>query len=154
MKHSLFLLVTFVFFFAATSCEKEDVDTVKPEIILIEPAEDDTLFIGHEVHIDMELSDNVKLKSYKIDIHSNFDGHGHTKSASANVPWSFSKSWDISGLRNTSIHHHEIAVPATINGAPIATGHYHFTVYVTDESGNENKVITDVIVGFGTPREE
>jgi hypothetical protein len=154
MKHTLFIFGIIVLLFAVNSCEKEDNDTEKPEIVLIEPAEDDTLFVGHEVHLDMELADNVKLKSYKIDIHSNFDGHGHTKSALADVPWAYSKSWNITGLRNTDIHHHEIIVPTTINGSPIATGNYHFAVYVTDEAGNENKVIVDVIVGFGTPHND
>lgn len=153
MKQISVLLIAMAFIAFISSCEKEN-DTTKPVILLHEPADDDTLFIGHEVHLEMELSDDVKLKSYKVDIHSNLDGHSHTKSAMADVAWSFSKSWDISGLRNTGIHHHEIEVPTTINGSPIAKGDYHFSVYVTDEAGNESKVIVDVIVGVGVPREE
>ena len=37
------------------------------------------LKIGNEkgVHFEMNLSDDVMLKSYKINIHNNFDHHGH-----------------------------------------------------------------------------
>ena len=31
----------------------------------------------HGVHFEMDLSDDVMLKSYKIEIHSNFDHHSH-----------------------------------------------------------------------------
>jgi len=153
MKQISVLLIAMAFIAFISSCEKEN-DTTKPVIVLLEPADDDTLFIGHEVHLEMELSDDVKLKSYKVDVHSNLDGHSHTKSAMADVAWSFSKSWDVSGLRNTDIHHHEIEVPTTINGSPIAKGDYHFSFFVTDEAGNESKVIVDVIVGVGIPHEE
>ena len=144
-----------------TSCTNDVKDTTKPTITLHEPAEGDTLFIGHEVHLDVELSDDVKLKSYKVDIHSNFDGHGHavkplySKSAtSTEVAWSFSKSWDVSDKKNADIHIHEIMVPESINGSPIAKGNYHFSVYVTDQAGNESKVIVGVVVGIGTPKED
>lgn len=154
MKQISIVLIALAFTAFLSSCSKDDNDTTPPVILLIEPADDDTLFIGHGVHLDMELSDDVKLKSYKIDIHSNLDGHDHTKSAMADVAWSFSKSWDVSGLRNTDIHHHEIVVPTEINGSPIASGDYHFAVYCTDEAGNESKVITDVVVGVGAPDED
>jgi hypothetical protein len=154
MRQISIVLIALAFTTFFSSCTKDDNDTTPPVIVLIEPADDDTLFIGHEVHLDMELSDDVKLKSYKIDIHSNLDGHDHTKSATANATWSFTKSWDLSGLRNTDIHHHEIIVPTEINGVPIAAGDYHFAVYCTDEAGNESKVIIDVVVGVGVPDED
>jgi hypothetical protein len=139
----------------SVSCSKDDdKDTTKPVIVLHEPADGDTLFIGHEVHLEVEISDNVKLKSYKVDIHSNFDGHVHTKGANADVAWSFNKSWDISGLKNTHIHHHEIIVPTHINGSPIAKGNYHFSVYATDEAGNESHVVVSVVVWDGEPHED
>lgn len=136
------------------ACDKTDDDTTKPAIELEEPADGDTMFIGYDAHLEMELSDNVKLKSYKVDIHSAFDDHGHSKSATLDVAWTFTKSWDVSGMKNAHIHHHEITVPATINGSPIAKGKYHFMVYCTDEAGNESYVVRDVIVGEGVPEEE
>jgi hypothetical protein len=161
MKQTLFFAFVLAFAIFSISCTSDVKDTTKPVIVLHEPAEGDTLFIGHDVHLDVELSDDIKLGSYKVDIHSNFDGHGHavkplfTKTAtSADVAWSFSKSWDVSDKRNTDIHHHEITVPTTINGSPIAAGDYHFSVYVTDQAGNESKVIVGLVVGVGTPKAE
>ena len=55
----------------------------KPVIDLIEPEEGAVLKIGNEkgVHFEMNLSDDVMLKSYKINIHNNFDHHGHDSRA-------------------------------------------------------------------------
>jgi hypothetical protein len=138
-----------------TSCSDDDSeDTSKPVIDLHEPADGDTLFIGYDTHLEMDLSDNEKLKSYKVDIHNNFDDHGHTKSTSANEAWTFTKSWDVSGLKNTHIHHHEIVIPTTVNGSPIAKGKYHFMIYCTDEAGNESYVVRSVVIDEGIPKAE
>ena len=69
---SLLATVTFMF----SSCDNDDSsDTTKPLIELHEPEEGQALEIGneHRVHFEMDLSDDVMLKSYKIEIHSNFD---------------------------------------------------------------------------------
>lgn len=71
---SLLATVTFMF----SSCDNDDSsDTTKPLIELHEPEEGQALEIGNEhgVHFEMDLSDDVMLKSYKIEIHSNFDHH-------------------------------------------------------------------------------
>lgn len=73
---SLLATVTFMF----SSCDNDDSsDTTKPLIELHEPEEGQALEIGNEhgVHFEMDLSDDVMLKSYKIEIHSNFDHHSH-----------------------------------------------------------------------------
>ena len=65
--------------FAFISCDDSDSDTTKPVIELSEPEEGQELKIGdeHGVHFEMDLSDDVMLKSYMIEIHSNFDHHSH-----------------------------------------------------------------------------
>lgn len=153
-KISYFLLVLALSAFTISCIDDNDQDTAKPVIVLHEPADDDTLFVGHEVHFDAELSDDVMLKSYKVDIHSNFDGHSHAKSTGNSAAWTYSKAWDLTGIRNTDLHHHEIEVPDSINGVPIAKGYYHFSVQVLDEAGNESKVFVDVVVAEGTPHED
>lgn len=60
-----------------TACGDSDnplSDTTKPVIDLKSPAEGGVLAIGseHGVHFEMDLSDDVMLKSYKIEIHNNF----------------------------------------------------------------------------------
>jgi hypothetical protein len=126
---------------------KEDSDTTRPVINLIAPAEDDTLQIGseHGVHFDAEFSDDVALASYKVEIHNNFDGHGHDETRSSNeeivtVDFEFNQSWTISG-RNVDIHHHEIKIPE--NATP---GAYHLMVYCTDAAGNESHIAVDVVL--------
>jgi hypothetical protein len=141
-KFSMICLMAIASVFIS-ACDKDDEgDTVKPVINLIEPEDGDILEIGdeHGVHLDMELSDNEMLKSYKIDIHSNFDGHAHTRAAAETVDFAFSKSWDVSG-KNVSVHHHEIKIPA--NATP---GDYHLMVYCTDAVGNESYVARNVVL--------
>jgi hypothetical protein len=138
-----FICLTAMFFLVPTSC-KEDSDTTKPVIELIEPEDDDILQIGdvNGVHLEMKLSDNEALASYKIEIHPNFDGHSHAQAreVSETVDFTFDVSWnDIRGKKNADIHHHEIKIPE--NATP---GHYHLMVYCTDVAGNESHVAIDV----------
>ena len=124
--------------FMLVSCDKDEkADVTKPEIKLNAPKEGAVLKIGdkHGVHFDMDLSDDVMLKSYLIEIHSNFDNHTHTKSGDGTVSFSFKKSYDVSGKKNAHIHHHDIQIPE--NATP---GKYHLMVYCTDAAGNEQRI--------------
>ncbi|WP_333698022.1 DUF4625 domain-containing protein [Bacteroides congonensis] len=131
--------------FVFVSCDNDDSsDTTKPLIELHEPKEGQALEIGNEhgVHLEMDLSDDVMLKSYKIEIHSNFDHHSHggsSRSAGATVDFSFNKSYDISGQKTAHIHHHDIVIPA--DATP---GDYHLMVYCTDAAGNESYVARNI----------
>ena len=137
-----------------TSCDSDnDGDTTPPVINLIAPAEEGILKIGdeHGMHLEMELSDNEMLSSYKVEIHNNFDGHEHTKSLKADetTPFSFQKSWDVSGKKNATIHHHEIMIPE--NATP---GNYHLMVYCTDAAGNETYVARDIVLSHDAEEED
>lgn len=135
-----------------TSCKeepkKEAPDTTKPVIELLEPEDHDKLLIGDEmgVHFEMKLSDNDLVKSYKIDIHNNFDGHSHTHARElrhgdgGTKPFAFTKEYEVN-QRNASIHHHDIKIPA--DATP---GEYHLLVYCVDRSGNESMVARTVIL--------
>ena len=98
---SLLATVTFMF----SSCDNDDSsDTIKPLIELHEPEEGQALEIGNEhgVHFEMDLSDDVMLKSYKIEIHSNFDHHSHggnSRAVQETVDFSFNRSYDVSGQK-------------------------------------------------------
>lgn len=153
------LLVSFIALAGITlvSCEK-DVDSVKPDIKLIAPEEDEAIKPGNEVHFDVEFSDNEALGSYKVNIHSNFDGHTHAvaRAASANES-GLNKTWEekefiakgdeaIRGKKNAKIHHHHITIPTEIGGKPIKEGHYHFIVYCTDAAGNESFVAREIAI--------
>lgn len=122
------------------ACSETESDTTKPVITLNAPEEGDVLKIGSDIHFDMELEDNEMLLSYKIEIHSNFDGHEHTKAeADETEAFRFNRSWDVSGLKNKHEHHHLIIIPE--NATP---GAYHFIVYCTDLAGNESYVARNI----------
>ncbi|WP_294476455.1 DUF4625 domain-containing protein [uncultured Bacteroides sp.] len=135
--------------FVFISCDKdEDSDTTKPVILLNEPEEGQALQIGntHGVHFEMDLSDDVMLKSYKIEIHSNFDHHTHSRSNAASdaketVDFSFNKAYDVPGQKTAHIHHHDIKIPA--NATP---GDYHLMVYCTDAAGNESYIARNIVL--------
>ena len=126
------------------SCDNNDSDTTKPVIELHEPAEGQALLIGSEegVHFEMDLSDDVMLKSYKIDIHNNFDHHSHdTRVTGTTVDFTFNRAYDVSEQRTAHIHHHDIVIPA--NATP---GDYHLMVYCTDAAGNEAHVARNIVL--------
>ena len=80
---SLLAMSVFVFI----SCDDSDSDTTKPVIELHEPEEGQALKIGSEygVHFEMDLSDDVMLKSYMIE-------NGLDKEIKQNSPLFFN-SW-------------------------------------------------------------
>ncbi|MDR1673361.1 MAG: DUF4625 domain-containing protein [Bacteroidales bacterium] len=138
---SIYICLTIMAGILVASCDKGD--NVKPVINLIEPEEGDVLQIGGDVHFEMKLSDDVALGSYKVDIHHNFDNHGHEKSGeeTETVPFEFSREWveDIAGKKNATVHHHEIVIPENAT-----EGAYHLMVYCTDAAGNEAYVTVNV----------
>ncbi len=167
MRKPLLLIgVVLLSIFGFTACEKEDVDNEKPLIRLLSPSEGELVKPGSDIHFEMELSDNVGLASYKVNIHGAFDGHNHgTRSTSDSIE--FSKTWlesdfialgeePIAGKRNVTVHHHYIEIPATISRnidgevveAPIKEGTYHFIVYCTDDSGQESFVSTEIHISY------
>jgi hypothetical protein len=123
------------------ACDKDSEDVSKPVINLIEPEDGDSLKIGAAVHFEMELSDDTELSSYKVDIHTNFDGHTHTKTVTETVDFTFSKSWDVSGKKNALVHHHEIVIPENAT-----EGNYHLMVYCTDKAGNESYFAHNIVL--------
>ncbi len=143
-KYFTTILVISVFTFF--SCDKEDSDTIKPVIDLHEPAEGQALLIGSEkgVHFEMDLSDDVMLKSYKIDIHNNLDHHSHggtRAEGEGGVPFVFNRSYDVSGKKNVHVHHHDIVIPE--DATP---GDYHLMVYCTDAAGNETYITRNIVL--------
>ncbi|MDR1557785.1 MAG: DUF4625 domain-containing protein [Tannerellaceae bacterium] len=140
--NNLFFIICLMASLSLSFVSCESGDTTRPVINLIEPAEGEVLSIGEEVHFEMELSDNEMLKEYKVEIHDNFDGHSHdeaTRAANEPVPFFFEKTWDVSGKKNASIHHHEIVIPA--DATP---GDYHVEVFCTDAAGNEAFIVRNV----------
>ncbi|MBR6110665.1 MAG: DUF4625 domain-containing protein [Paludibacteraceae bacterium] len=145
-KNILFFVLSAIMCVSFSACDEEDADTTKPVITLDEPEDGDSLRIGESVHFECDFSDDEALGSYLIEIHNNFDGHGHKISSSQTrgedtEAFYFKKSYDISNLRNTHVHHHDIVIPE--NATP---GAYHLIVYCTDAAGNQAMVARDIIL--------
>lgn len=145
-KYYILYVIVFVFVssFVFSSCSNDDdVDTTAPVIELDEPEDGDELLIGAGVHFECDFKDDVMLGSYMIEIHNNFDGHSHkTQSrAAGEEPFFFKKSYDLSGLRNSHVHHHDVVIPENAQ-----EGNYHLVVYCTDAAGNQSLVAREIVL--------
>lgn len=141
------LSLTVVFFVSCNNDDDNNVDTTKPTIVLNEPVDHEEFLPGGEIHFDADFADNVELGSYKIEIHSSSDGHGHRGVQNEGIAWSYEESHAFdAGLKNRNVHSH-IDIPVTINGEPIKEGHYHLGVYCTDKAGNQQQVFVEIVIG-------
>ncbi len=141
------------------SCNDEG-DTTKPVIELSEPADGDVFAPGDEICIEMDLSDDTALASFKINIHNAFDGHEHSDSDSdhdtdhdddedyntdTDNAFSYNQTSDdleidILGLKNSHQHIH-VDIPDTS-----AHGDYHLMIYCYDTAGNESYVARSISI--------
>ncbi len=83
---------------------------------------------GQTLEFDIIFRDNEGLSQYKIDIHSNFDCHGHARGTE---DWSLLEVIDLSGTEQAVSRSLEVPDDVT-------AGAYHFQVQVIDLAGNED----------------
>lgn len=151
-NYLIILLLVGLFFQA---CEKSDTDLSTPKMEIEELTPDpqaseicgailDSVFVltgGDQLKFEVIFRDDVALSQYKIDIHSNFDCHGHGPGAVPGVAvpqvdnltadWAVLDIVDLSGTaQNIS---RTLEVPENITA-----GNYHFQIQVIDEAGNDN----------------
>jgi hypothetical protein len=88
-----------------------------------------TLRGGDTLALDLLLSDNEALSQFKLDIHANFDCHGHARLNGDTETWSVLDLVDISGTETEL----PLRVVAPLNPS---AGAYHFQLQVVDEAGN------------------
>lgn len=122
-------------------CENEegDLDDVKPQADFIFPLSCDTVTLGETFNVAAKLSDNIELGSFSINIHHNFDQHGHsTEPEPCDLDakkdpvddFGYQESFQIDpGLTDYTTN-----VPITIPSEK-DHGDYHLTVTVVDKSG-------------------
>ena len=139
MKNLIKLLVPAILLIVVVSCKKNSTseppapvaDKTAPTISLADPVAGKSFILGTPLHLQMDLADNVELKSYKVVI---------TKSLKGVVTsdWTFSNTWTIAaGKKTLSVSHNEITVPLTVTGKPTTTGNYDLTITCLDTSGNQ-----------------
>lgn len=138
-----------------SACGEEDTDLVPPSLVIrsVEPTPvqgticgepEDSVFVlegGDTLRIELEFSDDQALSQYKIDIHNNFDCHGHGGgSVPGFVPpevFNQTEDWTVLeiGQLSGTIQRMQLGYPVPRN---TTAGAYHFQLQVLDEAGNDN----------------
>lgn len=136
----LFLLLLVVVSCKKSNTQDTPTDTTVPAINLVDPTPGKTVLLGAALHLQMELSDNVALKSYKVEISKSLKGL-------ETADWAFTQTWTIPAAPKTfSVNHNEITVPLTVTGKQTTTGNYDLTVTCFDTSNNQtSKTLTIVL---------
>ena len=78
--------------------------------------------------VQFTVSDDSELSQYKLDLHQNFDCHGHASKVET-TDWYVLDIVDLQGSEQTL----ELEIPVPLN---VTTGDYHFSIQATDVSGN------------------
>ena len=139
MKSSLGFSLLLILSFAAC---KQAVDVAPPsvEVLSFTPAPRTGLVCGESsanvffvesggtLSFELRFRDNEALSQYKIDIHSNFDCHGHARKTE---DWSVLEVIDLSGTEQ--VVSRSLVVPDDVTA-----GTYHFQIQAIDQAGNED----------------
>ncbi|HMQ49325.1 MAG TPA: DUF4625 domain-containing protein [Saprospiraceae bacterium] len=153
------------------SCGKEAVDTNAPsmQIKTLTPAPypdeicgsvEDTVFHlkgGQVLDLELLFQDETSLSQYKVDIHNNFDCHGHGSSSIPGVSqpdvtntttdWTVLEIKDLTGQE--SVVDLSLDVPDNVTA-----GNYHFQIQVVDEAGNDNPLANFYAIKVKNPLDE
>jgi len=141
----LFLLVLLM---AGIACDKGGTteppkptpDTTVPAITLTDPIPGKSYVLGAALHLQMDLTDNVELKSYKVVISKSLKGI-------VTSDWAFSQSWPIAaGKKSLAVNHNEITVPLTVTGNQTTTGNYDMTITCYDTANNETSKTLGIVL--------
>ena len=150
MKKSFTWLIPAVILLICIACSKKGSttetppvtipDTTKPVINLIDPTVGKLFVLGSTLHLQMDLSDNVELKSYKVTISKSQKGVQTSD-------WAYANTWILAtGKKSITINHSEILVPLTVTGNQTTTGNYDMLITCTDLAGNE--MLTTVTIAL------
>lgn len=133
---------------ALTACESVEKDSEKPIIDLTVagafPLNCDTLWFGEPFTFIAQLTDNVALGSFTIEIHHNFDHHSHStevtscaflpKKTAVN-PYLYIQDFDIpAGIKSTRVEL-QLMIPGANQKGLYDEGDYHFYIGLTDHEG-------------------
>lgn len=113
-------------------------DPVKREVCeVLEPAVYE-LLDDQTLSVDLQLSDNEALGQVKVDIHANFDCHGHGGVGTIGRPPGENTTTDWRVLDIRELSGKTVTEAVRLDPPDFATaGPYHLSFQVLDESGNE-----------------
>jgi hypothetical protein len=139
MKKELLFLPVALGILVACGDEDTEAPTMMVESIYPTPMADSicgsledqvvTLNGGDTIRVELHLTDNKELGQLKVDIHNNFDCHGHD-GKTATTDW---EVLDVTELTGTTQH----VTLEYVAPADITAGAYHFDVELIDAAGNE-----------------
>jgi len=150
MRRELLFLLGIIFISGLTfsGCAPEDLDEIKPEIILDDaaafPVNCDTLYFGETFTWTATFSDNVELGAFSLEIHDNFDHHAHSTEVEAcefdpdkvaENDYYMVKEFDIPAGLTTYQVSEEIVLPESNADGMLESGDYHFFIRLTDREG-------------------
>lgn len=92
---------------------------------------------GTQLDLQLHLTGSNRLAQYKVEIHSNFDCHGHDNPPS--LDWYYSKIVDLNS--DNIVLDEQIEIPAEAK-----SGNYHCMLRLVDEKGNESEFVEFVLV--------
>ncbi|TVQ48849.1 MAG: DUF4625 domain-containing protein [Saprospirales bacterium] len=141
MKNIYRLLIVSLFIGLFSSCTDDDIDTTPPEILFLEVSpkpqekiicgepDPETIVVtgGETVTLDVVITDDTELSQLKIDVHPNFDCHGHRTISTTD--WTVLELINLSGKTVEKLI--QIEVPELVTA-----GYYHLQLRAVDKSGN------------------
>jgi len=148
MKTNLKWLLAIMLLVVGLSCGKSSTetppvvvpDTTVPNITLVDPTPGKSYLLGASLHLQMDLSDNAELKSYKVVIVKSLKGV-------VTSDWAFNQSWPITaGVKTLTVNHNEITVPLTVTGNQTTTGNYDMTITCYDKANNETSKTLPIVL--------
>lgn len=145
MKKIANLSFVIISLIVVSSCSNDDsvVDTTKPTIEILAPTDHQEVKPGSVLTVKANLTDNVGLASYKIEIHSADDGHGHKSKQLLATDFEYSNANEVPGKTATYTINQEIKIPADA-----AEEHYHVGITVLDVNGNQNQQFVEIFIGY------
>lgn len=144
IKSAKVFLAALTLLFGFVACEKTDdtgFDTEPPALDVVAPAPCEVILFGEKLQLKATFTDNEAVKSYKLNVHHNFDHHTHGDHQEvcgldeikiASNP--YLNNWTVSlpNLPSISIDT-TFDLPAGYEG-----GDYHVLLYLTDINGNQS----------------
>ncbi len=147
--------IVLIYIVFAYGCGSGDTDLVPPTFDVLsylpEPIKDDicgteepVVFVlsgGDVLGFDAVFNDDEGLSQYKIDIHNNFDCHGHGggSAPAISAPNVENQTTDWSVLEINNISGVSAPIMRTLNVPEnVTAGNYHYHIQVIDESGNDS----------------
>ncbi len=142
------LSIAVITLWACKSKNKKDeptADKQKPKIEILAPEANEEVSQNAPLNISAELTDNVELEFYKVDIHYVTAGDTHKGTGDQEVEWDYTTEAQV----NAGLKTYDLNLFTTVpsNAKP---GNYHLLIRAVDAAGNENEAYIEFKVVLGT----